>query len=98
MDISIVDNGISIPQSFQNAGYRFEDWEAIYNAAMGISTKKDQQGRGWGLKNSLKLLTDGLTGECLIVSRNGALIAGMSRGAIYDKNLHSFAMQDELEL
>lgn len=74
IDICIIDNGISIPQCLENAGYRYKDWEAIYKAANGLSTKKEY-GRGWGLYSSLNLLTDGLNGKCLIVSRNGGLIA-----------------------
>lgn len=73
-EVGIIDNGISIPIAFENAGFAFDDTKALSEAINGLSTKPDA-GRGFGLKTSLKLLTKGLHGECLIISGGGGLIA-----------------------
>ena len=73
-EVGIIDNGISIPRAFENAGFAFDDTKALSEAINGLSTKPDA-GRGFGLKTSLKLLTKGLRGECLIISGGGGLIA-----------------------
>lgn len=74
LDITIVDNGISIPQSLANVGHDFTDGDAIWNAVNGLSTKYTN-GRGYGLKTSIRLLVQGLHGKCLIISRSGGFIA-----------------------
>lgn len=75
-EVGIIDNGISIPGSFENAGFEFSDVEALSEAINGLSTKLDmKEERGAGLRTSLRLLTEGLKGECLIISRGGKLIA-----------------------
>jgi len=60
-EVSIVDNGISIPGTFENAGFEFEDTEAISEAMKGQSTKRDKE-RGFSLRSSINLLTKGLSG------------------------------------
>lgn len=75
VEITIIDNGVSIPGSFETAEYEFEnDAKALSKAVRGLSTKEDV-GRGYGLGSSLNLITRGLSGQCLIVSRKGGLIA-----------------------
>lgn len=44
VEISIIDNGISIPGSLENAGHNFEDAKAIYQATQGLSTKTKERG------------------------------------------------------
>ena len=58
-EIGIIDDGISIPGAFANAGLKFSDAEALSEAINGLSTKLDEE-RGTGLRSSLKLLTDGV--------------------------------------
>jgi hypothetical protein len=74
-EISIVDNGISIPGSFERAGYDFSDGEALSRAIQGLSTKPEG-GRGYGLGSCLNLLMKGLRGQGLIVSKEGGVVAG----------------------
>jgi len=81
-EVSIVDGGISIPGAFENAGFEFEDTEALSKAINGLSTKRDKE-RGFGLGSSIKLLTKGLCGECLIVSREGGLIMDNEKKTLY---------------
>jgi hypothetical protein len=72
VEISILDDGISIPGCFEkHDAYFSDDCIAIASAINGKSTKDD--GRGFGLGSSVKLYVDGLGGELLLVSRNGAL-------------------------
>jgi len=73
LEVCFFDNGISIPANMEAHGMAFEtDVEAINHAIRGLSTKPEE-GRGRGLGNSLKLITSGMKGEALIVSRRGAL-------------------------
>jgi len=74
IEISIIDNGISIHGAFKKAGFEFDDTTALSEAIKGRSTKRDRE-RGFGLISSINLLTKGLDGECLIVSRKGGFIA-----------------------
>jgi len=72
VEISILDDGISIPGCFEKHDAPFsDDYIAIASAINGKSTK--DEGRGFGLGSSVKLYVDGLGGELLLVSRNGAL-------------------------
>ena len=71
-EISIIDNGISIPGSYEKKGYTFRDEVALQEAVNGHSTK-DEYERGYGLRTTLQLLTKGLNAETLIISRNSKL-------------------------
>jgi hypothetical protein len=74
-EVCIIDDGISIPTSYENAGNEVNsDKDALKLALSGISTKVDNE-RGHGLRSSVKLLTKGYQGTCLIVSGNGVLEA-----------------------
>lgn len=70
-EICIFDNGITIPGNFQQYKMIFQDFEAIGHAINGLSTKSKE--RGFGLGSSIRIFTEGLKGEILIVSRNGAI-------------------------
>lgn len=75
LEFCIIDNGISIPQSYERVGISIEnDKAALDNALNGISTKPMKE-RGFGLRSSIKVLTSKLGGTCLIVSRKGCLRA-----------------------
>ena len=82
-EVGIIDNGISIPGAFENAGFEFDDPKALSEAINGLSTKTPDTERGFGLKSTLKLLTGGLKGECLIISREGGLIATEKEKTLY---------------
>ncbi len=74
-EISIFDDGISIPACFENHGlYSTHDATAIRKAVNGLSTK--DQMRGFGLNTSVNLYVNGVGGSLLLVSRNGALYMG----------------------
>ena len=69
-EISIFDDGVSIPGSFENHGMPFKsDAHAILDAINGVSTK--DKDRGYGLNDSIELYTNGGNSEALIISRNG---------------------------
>ena len=73
LEISFFDDGISIPGCFERNDIEFSsDSEAIYKATNGCTTKKDIE-RGFGMKTSINLYVNGVGGELLIVSRDGAL-------------------------
>lgn len=74
VDICFIDNGISIPGKFEQAGFDFsDDNDAINQAINGKSTKKDEGLRGTGLNNVINLITKGNGGSVLIASRNGLI-------------------------
>ncbi|MCK9150480.1 ATP-binding protein [Methanobacterium alcaliphilum] len=73
-EICIYDNGISIPQCFQNHGFdSSSDANYIHQAINGKSTKKEDTGRGYGINSSTRMVIDGFDGEMFIASRNGAI-------------------------
>ncbi len=76
VDIAIFDNGISIPSLFEKHKIQFKnDAEAINKAVSGkVTTKKEEQMRGFGLRTCSNLSIEGLGGELHIVSRNEILI------------------------
>jgi len=73
--ISIVDRGITIQGSYENAGISFKnDIEALKFALKGKSTKKEfGDERGTGIPNTLNWVCDALKGNLLIVSRNSGV-------------------------
>ena len=71
-EISIYDDGMSIPTCFEEHNFSFShDSHAIADALNGMSTKGD--GRGYGLGTTANLYVNGIGAELMIVSRNGAL-------------------------
>lgn len=70
-EISIIDDGISIQGSYRKAAYSFTEDQALLKAIEGISTKDTS--RGFGLRTNVKLFTEGLKGEFIIVSGGAAL-------------------------
>ncbi len=81
LEFCILDNGISIPQSYENTGFTIKnDKDALDYALKGVSTKKGKE-RGFGLRTSINLLTKSeMNGTCLIISRRGALCANKQYG------------------
>lgn len=75
LELSFIDDGISIPKSLENAGICFEnDCDAIDKAINGASEDKTNELlRGYGLNSSLNLVARGNGGEILISSRKGLL-------------------------
>ncbi len=86
IDIIFLDDGISIPKSFENSNILIKhDADAIFKALNGVSTKKDKE-RGTGLNNTEKIITDALNGELCVFSRKGALVTGQ----LNERNLYIF--------
>lgn len=86
LEFCVIDNGISIPQSYENAGRCIEyDRVALDYALDGKSTKNSDE-RGTGLPNSVKLLTSRMNGACLIISRLGCLCANRMEKDTFDIN------------
>ena len=79
VDICVMDDGLSIPGSFEKSNIPFEDdCHAISLAVSGRSTAKDEDEdpryrRGAGLLTTLRLVIEENGGEALIVSRRGLL-------------------------
>lgn len=74
VDICILDDGITIPKRISNKYDNLrgeEDYKAIAEAVNGLSTK-GEHGRGYGLKTSTKLFSQGLNAKIMIISRFGA--------------------------
>lgn len=84
IEICLVDEGIGFRKAYQNAENPInpkDDVDAIKNALKGISSKKGfgDSERGYGIKTSLKLVTESeLNGEFLIISGK-ACYSGMKK-------------------
>lgn len=74
LDICIADNGIGILDSYKRSGITqiSNHNVAIEKALNGLSTKKLEGNRGYGIVTSRKLLVDGLNGKFFIYSGNAA--------------------------
>jgi hypothetical protein len=87
LDITVLDNGISIPLLFEKNKINFsKDSEAILKAISGeVTTKKQEEMRGYGLKSCKDIAVGGISGELHILSRNGAiLIKSKKEPQLYD--------------
>ncbi len=74
LEFSIMDDGISIPGNFKEHGIYFkDDCDSLNKALSGISTKQEVGGRGFGLQSVFRVLTKGMKGEGVIISRRGIL-------------------------
>jgi len=73
IELCFCDDGITIPGSLKKAGMIFgEEEQAIVEAINGLSAKNDKE-RGYGLWSNLNLVLNGLNGEFLVISGNGAV-------------------------
>ena len=87
-DFRVSDNGISIKNSFKNAGYEIEnDSDALIKAVNGLSTKNDLGyiERGTGLNNTANIVVNGFDGEFLLISGDAILYIN-SEKVISQKN------------
>ena len=73
LDVSVIDDGVSIPGLFEKFNVDFEnDCQAIEKAIGTFSTvSTTAYERGNGLRTIVRLVAEGNGGEILIVSRNG---------------------------
>lgn len=73
IDICIIDDGITIPGSFEEKDIGFvDDSEAIYDAINGRTSDKEKANlHGRGLNTTANITSQGFRGEMLIASRNG---------------------------
>lgn len=84
VEITIFDDGISIPTCFEKGGHHFSyDCYAIVDALHGKSTKHDVE-RGHGLRSLVNLYIEGIGGELLLVSRNSAVYKKKSEEKCYN--------------
>ncbi len=75
VEIVFVDDGKTIPGSYESAGVNCdEDYEYLKKALLGESTKKEKN-RGFGLGTSVKLVCEQILGQIFLISRNGAFLA-----------------------
>lgn len=72
VEMVFFDNGITIPGSLRNSGKDDgkSDANLIVKAINGLSSKSDE--RGFGLQESIRIITVGCGGEVFIVSGSGA--------------------------
>ena len=83
VELSFIDDGISIPGNFEKHKIGFEgDWNAISLAVSGWSTKDDYE-RGTGLRSSLRIYCEGAEAEAMIVSRNGIYYKKSQKTQLY---------------
>ena len=75
IEFCIVDNGISIPKSYENIGIVLENDKVALEYALEGKSTKFIEGRGHGLRSSISLLTSGMDGKLLIISRKGGVCA-----------------------
>jgi hypothetical protein len=87
IELCILDDGISIPGSYKkHLGLEFDGVKAIEEAINGRSTKSEE--RGHGLYDSIKLVSEGMSGEIMIVSGDGIFYRDKSNNKLY-------SLQDE---
>ena len=86
IEFCIIDNGISIPKSYEAAGIALENDKAALDYALEGKSTKNIEGRGHGLRSSISLLTSGMNGACLIISRRGGLRANRESSHSFDIN------------
>ena len=74
IDVCIYDDGISIPTCFAKNNVPFNQGKTATEMAFeGVSTKEEEGGRGYGLRSSSRIVTDGLNGDFLLFSGEGIL-------------------------
>lgn len=81
VELSFIDDGITIQGSYRAHKMRFQPQEAIVKALSGLSTKSAE--RGWGLRTSIRIFREGLKGQILIVSGQGAVYLDGKKEALY---------------
>lgn len=89
IDICIIDDGITIPGSFEESNINvINDSEAIFEAINGKTTDKEKYAlHGRGLNTSASITTLGYGGEMLIASRNGTCTITKEGVKLYDDSL-----------
>lgn len=88
VELSFIDNGVSIPKNFEEHDIVFgADSRAISLAVDGQSTK-DPVERGTGLGSSLRIYCEGGGAEAMIVSRNGAYYRKLNKSILYQLKDH----------
>ncbi|MBE6500392.1 MAG: hypothetical protein E7Z80_07625 [Methanobrevibacter thaueri] len=89
IDICIIDDGISIPGSFEQEGIDFiDDSEAIYDAINGKTADKEKYAlHGRGLNTTANITSLGFGEEMLIASRNGVCTVNKRGVRTWKKNM-----------
>ncbi|MEM4275779.1 MAG: hypothetical protein QW776_03930 [Candidatus Nitrosocaldus sp.] len=82
VEFVLIDNGITIGGSLRQhkkIDDSVNDKDAIYNALEGYSAKSER-GRGYGLRTTIRLVTEVLMGEAMIVSSRGLIYLVCEKG------------------
>ena len=89
VDVCIIDDGISISGSLENAGILFnDDSEAIFNALNGASSDKEKDElHGRGLNTSATLTSLAFDEEMLVSSRNGVCTINKNGVKLWKENM-----------
>ena len=75
-DFGFIDDGLTIPQSFKNHDFEYDnDCDAIIKALNGLSTKNELGyiERGTGLNNTTNIVLNGYGGSVLLISGCGLI-------------------------
>ena len=95
--VSLIDTGISIPQSYLNAGYTDENEMTLFSKAFdGVSVKKDRE-RGTGIPSIYNCICKGLKGSLFIISRKCAFkkLSGEDSEEFVDLKSENFDLEFE---
>jgi anti-sigma regulatory factor (Ser/Thr protein kinase) len=88
IDICVADSGITILGTYKEKGEQhiITDKDAISNAANGNSTKQrpENEGRGYGISTSKKMLVNGLRGKYLLLSGKSFLIKTIEKEEVIE--------------
>ncbi len=89
LDICMIDDGVTIPGSFENYNVTFiNDTEAIFDAINGKTTDKEHyQLHGRGLNTTASIASLGFGEEMLIASRNGVCTVNPKGVKLWYKNM-----------
>ncbi|MFH1722497.1 MAG: hypothetical protein ABH950_07845 [Candidatus Altiarchaeota archaeon] len=78
VELCIFDNGITIKGSFEkHLNAKWTGLQSIEEAISGTSTKSNKE-RGTGLQNTIRLVTEGMQGQIMIVSGDGLVYHNFS--------------------
>lgn len=86
VELCFLDNGLTIQGVLKRHGKNLDAVGALQLALQGFSTKSPE--RGYGLRTSMRLASEGLKGEFLVVSGSAAFSSRPLESAEYALDLH----------
>ncbi|PKP56930.1 MAG: hypothetical protein CVT89_05350, partial [Candidatus Altiarchaeales archaeon HGW-Altiarchaeales-2] len=73
VEICVIDEGVGFKEAYKKAGIDMNnDIDAIRSALEGKSSKKEEDGRGWGIRSTKRIITESdFNGEFVIITGKG---------------------------